>query len=150
MTTATPATRRRVVLDTNVVIGAGSRWLASDPPQPASPLQHLVNRVALQHDGLYCQEIIDEYAELLARRNHPPERAARYLAFIMELFTSVPVTSTTCHTVPPDPDDLVFILCALDGNADWIVSDDGHLLQVRPAYQPRPDILPPDEAIASL
>ncbi len=38
--------RQRVVLDTNTVIGAGSRWLASEPPAPVSPLQRLVYCVA--------------------------------------------------------------------------------------------------------
>jgi predicted nucleic acid-binding protein len=82
----------------------------------------------------------------MVRRNHPEDRIARYVAFIMELFTAVSVTSTGCHTAPDDPDDLVFVLCALDGNADLLVSDDRHLLKIRNAYLPRPDILRPDEA----
>ena len=146
----TPTTAHRVVLDTNTIIGAGSRWLSSEPPQPASPLQCLVHWVASRHVGLYCQEILAEYVELMLRRNHPQERITRYVAFIMELFTSITVTSTSCHTAPDDPDDLVFVLCALDGDADLLVSDDRHLLKIRSAYQPRPDILRPAEASVRL
>jgi len=141
-----PTKADRVVLDTNTIIGAGSRWLASESPQPASPLQRLVHWVASQHVGLYCQEILAEYIELMLRRNHPQERITRYVAYLVALFTRITVTSTSCHTAPSDPDDLVFVLCALDGNADLLVSDDRHLLKIRPAYHPRPDILRADEA----
>lgn len=136
-----PISNSRVVLDTNTIIGAGSRWLASEPPQPASPLQRLVHWVATRHIGLYCQEILEEYIELMVRRNHPSDRIALYVAFIKSLFICVPVTSNGCHTIPDDPDDVVFILCALDGDADLLVSDDRHLLNVRSAYLPRPEIL---------
>jgi uncharacterized protein len=145
----TPATQQ-VVLDTNVVVGAGSRWLANDPPEPASPLQRLVHCVAAQHVGLYCDDILEEYVDVLARRNHPQDRITRYIALIRKLFTPIAVTSTNCHTPPDDPDDLVFVLCALDGNADLLISDDGHLLKIRPAYQPRPEILPTAEASVRL
>lgn len=147
MTTTAP---RRVVLDTNVVIAAGSSWLANEPPEPTKPLQRLVHCVARRHVGLYCREILEEYAELLSRHRHPPERAAKYLAFITVLFTPVALASTQCHTPPADPDDLVFILCALDGDADLLVSDDNHLLKIRQAYLPRPDIVHPHEAIGTL
>lgn len=139
-----------VVIDTNVIIGAGSRWLANEPPQPASPLQRLVYWVANRHRGLYCDAILAEYVELMQRKNHPAERIARYVAYIMALFTPVTITSTTCHTPPADQDDLAFILCALDGDADLLVSDDGHLLELRTAYQPRPDIIPPADACTCL
>jgi predicted nucleic acid-binding protein len=146
----TPTTAHRVVLDTNTIIGAGSRWLASDPPQPASPLQRLVHCVASRHVGLYCEEILAEYVELMERRNHPHDRIALYVAYIMELFTRVGVTSTSCHTAPSDPDDLIFVLCALDGDADLLISDDRHLLRIRAAYLPRPDILRAAEASVRL
>jgi len=136
----------RVVLDTNTIIGAGSRWLADEQRRPATLLQRIVYAVANANIGLYCQEILEEYVELLVRQKHPPERIALYTAFIMELFTRVSVTSTTCHTTPSDPDDLVFLLCALDGDADMVVSDDKHLLAVRGSYEPRPAILPAFEA----
>jgi predicted nucleic acid-binding protein len=136
----------RVVLDTNVVIGAGSRWLASEPPQPATAVQRLVHWVACRHTGLFCREILAEYVELMLRRNHPPERISRYVAYLASLFTCINVTSSSCHTAPEDPDDLVFVLCALDGNADLLVSDDRHLLQLQKAYHPRPAIIRPVEA----
>jgi predicted nucleic acid-binding protein len=136
----------RVVLDTNTIIGAGSRWLADEQRRPSTLLQRVVYAVATANTGLYCRQILDEYVELMVRRRHPTERIALYTAFIIELFTNIDITSSTCHTPPSDPDDLIFILCSLDGNADILVSDDRHLLAVRPSYEPRPAILPSPEA----
>jgi predicted nucleic acid-binding protein len=145
-----PSTPYRVVLDTNQIIGAGSRWLAGETPQPVSPPQRLVHGVATQHIGLYCQEILAEYVDVLLRRRHPRERVTRYVAYLAALFTDVTVTSRGCHTPPDDPDDVIFVLCALDGDADFLVTEDGHILAVRHAYHPRPAIVPPDEARSHL
>jgi predicted nucleic acid-binding protein len=144
MTAADP--RQRVVLDTNTVIGAGSRWLASESPAPVTPLQRLVHCVASRHVGLYCEEILIEYVELMGRRRHPEERIALFTAYILALFTPVTLSSTECHTVPDDPDDVVFVLCGLDGDADMLISDDRHLLRIREAYHPRPAIMSSSDA----
>ncbi len=57
----------RIVLDTNVIISPGSRWVMAEPP---SPLQDhfpslIVHCVATSHDGLVCADILSEYAEKL-------------------------------------------------------------------------------------
>lgn len=140
----------RILLDTNTVIGAGSRWLAEEPPRPVSIVQCLVHSVASSHVGLYCESILEEYVEVMRRRNHPEERIAKFLAYVISLFTKVTVTSISCHTPPSDPDDMIFIFCALDGDADLLVSDDKHLLNVRDAYLPRPDIVRVPEACLHL
>ena len=84
--------------------------------------------------------ILDEYARVLLERGHPPERASRLLTYIEGAFTHVEITSPAAPTPPVDPDDEVFLLCALDGDADYLVSEDEHLLELRPHYQ-RPVIL---------
>lgn len=140
----------RIVLDTNTVIGAGSRWLAEEHPRPVSIVQRLVHTVASSHVGLYCESMLDEYVEVMRRRNHPEDRIAKFLAFVISLFTKVIVTSTACHTLPSDPDDVIFLFCALDGDADLLISDDKHLLSVRAAYLPRPNIVRVPEACLHL
>jgi predicted nucleic acid-binding protein len=142
----TPLTPSRVVLDTNQIIGAGSRWLAGETPQPVSLPQRLVHWVATRHVGLYCREILAEYVDVLIRRNHPRERITLYVAYLKALFTDVTITLQSCHTPPADPDDVIFVLCALNGDADFLVSEDSHILAVRHAYHPRPAIVPPEEA----
>ena len=140
----------RVVLDTNTIIGAGTRWLAEQPPRPVSMIQRLVYEVASSHVGLYCESILEEYVDVMRRRNHPEDRIARFIAFVIELFTNVNITTTVCHAPPYDPDDVIFIFCAIDGSADLLVSDDRHLLAVRNAYHPRPSIVRVPEACLHL
>ena len=58
------ATNRRVVLDTNQIVGAGSRWLRQAIPTPdPNPHRRLLLCVAFRHIGLYCGPIILEYIE---------------------------------------------------------------------------------------
>lgn len=130
----------RVVLDTNEIVAAGSRWL--DTGAPASgPNAHLrlLIIVATKHTGLCCDEILHEYARVLLERRHPPERARRLLTYIQGAFARVEIVSSEAPIPPVDPDDEIFLLCALDGDADYLVSDDKHLLDLRAHYQ-RPAI----------
>ena len=126
---------KRVVLDTNQIVGAGTRWLVGDVPN-ANWNQHrrMLVHVAAKHVGLYCSEIIDEYIEKLTSKGHPPERIAKLLALLVGAFNEVGLTTKTPPVAPPDPDDAVFILCCLDGKADCLVSEDKGLLGLNMAY----------------
>lgn len=137
MSTAVPP-RYRIVADTNLIIGAGSTWVMPQPPapDPAKPLQRAVHRIAESHTGLLCDEIKAEYAAKLIDRNHPPERIERYMAYLVGAFEHVIVVSTSCHNPPSDPDDVIFVLCALDGRADYLFSADHAVLAVRGSYDP--------------
>ena len=140
----------RVVLDTNEIVGAGSRWLDTSAPS-SGPNEHLrlLIIVATRHKGLYCDEILDEYARVLLERRHPPERVRRLLAYLQGAFSPVEITSSAAPVPPSDPDDEIFLLCALDGDADYLVSEDRHLLTLRPHYQ-RPMIATCSESMVLL
>ena len=126
----------RVVLDTNEIVAAGSRWLDTGLPSSGHNAHlRLLILVATRHRGLYCDEIVDEYARILIERGRPSNRARRLLTCIQGAFTPVKITSAAAPTPPVDPDDEVFLLCALDGDADYLVSEDRHLLDPRPHYQ---------------
>ena len=84
--------------------------------------------------GLYCDEIIEEYLEKLLVRRHPPQRARRLIAYIMSAFIRIEIVSKSAPVPPSDPDDEMFLICALDGNAHFLVSEDRSLLALRPAY----------------
>ena len=130
----TPAVYR-VVLDTNEIVAAGSRWLDTGVPSTENNVHlRLFIIVATRHNGLCCDEILDEYARVLLERRHPPERARRLLAYIQGAFTPVEITSSSAPIPPTDPDDEIFLLCALDGDADYLVSQDKHLLDLKPHY----------------
>ena len=126
----------RVVLDTNEIVAAGSRWLDTGLPSSGYNAHlRLLIVVATRHRGLHCDEILEEYARVLLERRHPPERVRLLLTYIQGAFTHVEITSSGAPTPPIDPDDEVFLLCALDGDADYLVSEDRHLLALRPHYQ---------------
>lgn len=145
------STRHRIVLDTNTIIAAGSAWVMSNPPTPqlTKTAQRLIYCVAAQHTGLICGEIAGEYLEKLIDLKHPTERVIKYIAYLLGAFTRVSLTSTTCTPAPADPDDVVFILCAIDGAAHFLVTDDKHLLALKDAYNP-PKIVTHGEAAAIL
>ncbi|HXI72384.1 MAG TPA: PIN domain-containing protein [Verrucomicrobiae bacterium] len=130
-----PNQKYRVVLDTNQIIGAGSRWLVDARSVSDRNLcQKILIQVAASHTGLYSGKIIGEYLEKLVDLNHPSDRAQRLITYLMGAFSRVQIVTANAPVIPSDPDDEIFILCALDGNADYIVADDKHLLNVKSSY----------------
>jgi predicted nucleic acid-binding protein len=127
--------RFRVVLDTNQIVGAGTGWLDRGQPAPdPNTCRRVLVRVAEQHIGLYCGKIIGEYLEKLIDLRHPPNRALKLITYIMGAFTRVEVQTSAAPTPPSDPDDEIFLLCALDGQADYLVSEDRDLLDLKSNY----------------
>lgn len=125
----------RVVLDTNEIIGAGSRWLERRAPAPDGNVhRRVLIRVAEAHAGLYCAEIVDEYLEKLLERGHPPSRAEKLMIYITGAFTQISITSARAPFPPTDLDDEVFLLCAIDGKADYLISEDSSLVNLSAMY----------------
>ncbi len=125
----------RVVLDTNQIIAAGSKCLVEPPPSPTTEHARLVREVAYNHIGLYSSAIAGEYLEKLIDRKHPKKRVIEFIGCIMEIFELVLVTSKSCPHIPSDPDDVKFVLCAIDGKANFLVTDDKHLLRLKEHYE---------------
>jgi len=125
----------RVVLDTNQIIAAGTGWLIYGLPLPdGNQSRRLLIHVATDHTGLYCDKIAAEYVEKLIFYQHPPERVVKMIALIMGTFDVVQVATRNAPVRPTDPDDEILLLCAIDGQADYLVTDDPDLLNVRAAY----------------
>lgn len=128
--------RYRVVLDTNQVVGAGTRWLDNGVSSPdTNEHRRILIRVAELHTGLYCGKVIGQYLEKLVDLGHSPARAAKLITYIMGAFETVTLTTPSAPVPPSDPDDEVFVLCALDGDADYLVSEDHALLSLRASYR---------------
>jgi hypothetical protein len=49
------------------------------------------------------------------------------MTYITGSFTQVTLTSKSAPVKPSDPDDEVFLLCAIDGGADYLISEDHSL-----------------------
>ena len=138
----------RIVLDTNQIVGAGSRWLVESVAN-ANEHQRLLVHVAEKHSGLYCDGIIDEYLEKLLEQRHPPERVRKLITYIIGAFARIEIVSESAPVPPIDPDDEIFLICALDGDADWLVSEDSDLLDLKASYR-RPQIGRCREIMSSL
>jgi putative PIN family toxin of toxin-antitoxin system len=130
-----PEQQYRVVLDTNQIVAAGSRWITGQDDIDANNVcRRILICVACSHTGLYCRTVIGEYLIKLMAKDHPQERVIKLIALIMGAFSLVTTSTLTAPTRPRDPDDEAFLLCAIDGNADYLVSDDGDLLALKAAY----------------
>lgn len=57
----------------------------------------------------------------------------------MGAFSQVNTTTKSAPVKPTDPDGEIFLLCALDGNADYLVSEDHALTNLKASY-PKPVI----------
>lgn len=127
---------RRVVLDTTEIVAAGSRWLRHAVPSPdPNQSRRLLLCVATRHAGLYCGPMIREYIEKLLERGSPSERVLELIVYLIGAFEEVTVVSSTAAVRPSDPDDEIFLICAIDGTADYLVSEDRHLLDLKDSYQ---------------
>ena len=125
----------RVVLDTNQVVGAGTGWLDHGVPSPdKNTCRRILIRVAESHTGLYCGRVVGEYLEKLVDLGHPRERTLKLMTYLMGSFSRVTITTVSAPVPPSDPDDEVFLLCAIDGNADYLVSEDHALTNLRASY----------------
>jgi predicted nucleic acid-binding protein len=124
-----------VVLDTNQIIGAGTRWLDHGIPVPdTNACRRILIRVAESHTGLYCGKVVGEYLEKLVDLRHPQERALKLITYLMGAFTQVTITTQCAPVQPSDLDDEVFLLCAIDGNADYLISEDHSLTNLKGNY----------------
>ena len=120
-----------------------------DSPTRRNHHLRLLVLVLERHLGLCHEEILREYTEKLIDRGSPPDRARALVARIRGAFESVPITLAGAPVPPADPDDEIFLLCALDGNADFLVSEDDHLLSLKNHYA-RPSIVNCVQALTAL
>lgn len=116
----------RAVVDTNVFVSA----LLSPTGAPAQVLRAWRERRFLL---LTSADIIAEIAETLRRfiGRSPyavtPDDVDGIVALLKNDALDIPGEADVSDAGIPDPDDLVFLACALGGEADVIVSGDKHL-----------------------
>ncbi len=113
----------KVVLDTNIFI-SGIHW-AGDSNKI---LYHLMNN-KFQH--ITSQEIIKEITETLKdfKKPLPDDQLAFWERFIT-MKSEVVIPSESINIVNNDPDDNKIIEAAYYGDADYIITQDNHLLKI--------------------
>jgi len=114
----------RVVIDTNVLISA--IFWTGKPKQ-------ILNKVRREEIIFLTSEfILGELKKVLARGNKPfklsEEEAERVVTAMRGI--ALVVNIDTQLSVCQDEDDNRVLECAIDGNADCIITGDSHLLQL--------------------
>lgn len=118
------------VLDTNVLISAAFRRKNSRPDQI---LQELRNQKFILST---TPEILAEIEEVLHREKvikitkMTEQEIKRFMQDIIDLAYVVP-GNVVVQTVEKDPDDDKFIAAAIEGRADYVVSGDKPLLNIK-------------------
>lgn len=111
------------MIDTNIVV---SSFLTSGPPRS------ILNRIRDRQD-LLCvsRPILREYLEVLARAGV----SRKLLEALLSLFQDperviLVIPSRRIAVIREDPADNMFLECAVEAEADYIISGDRHLLRL--------------------
>ncbi|RLF60637.1 MAG: putative toxin-antitoxin system toxin component, PIN family [Thermoplasmata archaeon] len=113
----------RVVLDTNVIISA-IFWRGSP---------YRVMKKALQRDFILVisPDILEEVSERLKYKFDLPRDEIETLTNILLSYSDIVEPTTKVNVVKADENDNKIIECAIDGEADFIVTGDHHLLELK-------------------
>ncbi len=136
----------RAVLDANILISAVII-------KGGKPYQ-VIYLAPDQFVWLTSEYIFSEVANVLTRkhiqtkyaRRVTPRRQALFFARVRSIATVIDVKTKLC--VVSDPKDNPILACAVDGNADFLVTGDPHLLQLRSYNEIQ--IVTPDEFLRML
>ena len=114
----------KVVIDTNVFVSALGFG--------GTPLAAVVRTFDDDFELLVSQATLDELSRVLSYDHLPVTVNERnqFLSIIRHEATLVRSTPDVSE-IEADPDDDMFLECALGGDADYIVSGDDHLLTVQ-------------------
>lgn len=76
--------------------------------------------------------ILEELREVISRQrfNYSFERINQFLAYIISI-SEIILPSVELDIIKEDPDDNKILECAISGKADYIVSGDKHLLNIK-------------------
>jgi uncharacterized protein len=115
------SSKRRVVVDTNVLVAGISGFKGAYVPGKY-PSADVLFRWADQNDftWLVTEDILDEYKEILKRRNVRPALIGKIINLIWERAEEIKVRQPA--QISSDPDDNAFCVCAEQGKAHAIVT----------------------------
>ncbi len=113
----------RAVLDTNVIISA-IFWRGAP---------YKVMKKALQRDFILVisPDILEEVSERLKHKFNLPREEIETLMNILLSYSDIVEPTTKVNVVKADENDNKIIECAIDGEADFIVTGDHHLLELK-------------------
>ena len=117
----------RAVLDANVLVSAAIK--------PGGKSYQIVGQAPERFSWLTSEFILDEVAAVLSRRRIQEKYLARvtreernrFLSLIRTIATTVEV-KTVLNVIRDDENDNPVLACGVDGEADYVVTGDRHLL----------------------
>jgi uncharacterized protein len=121
----------RAVFDTNVFISA----LFNPSRPPAQVLEvALLGKIRLVVSPQLIEEIervltYPKVKKLLKKRHTDPDEVVEVMVKALKVAVLTP-GELTVEAIPDDPADDMVLACALEGNADYIISGDHHLLDL--------------------
>ena len=134
----------RAVLDTNVVL-AGKL-----STHPSSPTVEILDRWQRREFAvLYSLDILAEYAEKLLANGISASDVSAFIRLVARHAELVPIAFFHFRHYPVDADDVMFLLCAINGQGTYLVSYDPHLLSLQPYYDGEVVICKPIEFLGA-
>ena len=119
----------RAVVDTNVILAAHRT------ARPSSPNVELLTRWRRREfQFLYSTDTLAEYAEQLLKHGIAADEIEEFIRLLARHGDEVVIVFFHFRHYPVDPNDVMFLLCAINGGASHLVSYDDHLLSLRPFY----------------
>ena len=118
----------RVVLDTNVLISAFISAKGA-PAQVFDLWQAGLLEIVTSQEALDELQRVLTYPRIRGRLRFSDEQVQQYFLLLRAYAVYLEDLSITA-VIAADPDDDVFLALALSSNAQYIVSGDGHLLDV--------------------
>lgn len=112
----------RVVFDTNIWI-SGLLWRGK-------PYQCLLLARAGLVQIVYCQQMAAELSRKLREVFKFSENHIQSVLYELRSMAELVEITGNLHVVADDPDDDMFVECAVVAGATWIVSGDHHLLDL--------------------
>ncbi|MFH0836744.1 MAG: putative toxin-antitoxin system toxin component, PIN family [Candidatus Aenigmatarchaeota archaeon] len=117
----------KVTLDTNVLV-SGTFWTGN-----SYRILNLIDHGEIV--SIFSIVIIDEYVRIVESDellNKIEEKKLMIVKNIQKIFNnSIIVEPTQKINITEDPDDNKIIECALEGNVNFIISQDNHLLKLK-------------------
>lgn len=112
----------RAVLDTNVYVSS-IFW-------KGSPHRTVLLALRGAFEALTSPEILTELRVVLKRDFDQPDDLIRRQIDLILAYASLVIPTTDIDVLQEDPDDNKVLECAVDGDADYVVTGDGHLLDL--------------------
>ena len=120
----------RTVPDTNVVIASEK---SSNPNSPT--VEYFRRLRGRQFEILYSDDTLSEYILKLKELGISDDRIQTLLELVLMLGVYVPIQTYHLAIYPPDEKDICFLLCAVNGNADYLISYDRDFLDITDAIE---------------